>query len=229
MILIENLSFRWRSDEAPTLEIPSFAIERGEKVLLRGPSGSGKTTLLNILGGVLTPDAGKVTVDDVETSALSAAARDRFRADRIGYIFQMFNLLPYLSMGENVALPCRFSASRRARAGNVTAEANRLLSRMGLGGAAAGRAVSDLSVGQQQRVAAARAMIGAPALVIADEPTSAMDVQARDAFLSLLTEEADRASATLLFVSHDPSIGVWFDRSVELSDINRATAADAER
>ena len=182
----------------------------------------------NLLGGVVIPEAGTVSVGGVDIAALPAARRDAFRADRVGFIFQMFNLVPYLSLLDNAALPCRFSAARRERAeasgGSVETEAARLLSRMGLDIAAlGGRPVTELSVGQQQRVAAARALIGAPGLVVADEPTSALDADVRRIFLDLLFAEVAAAGSTLLFVSHDAALEAAFDRVVTLSDVNRAT------
>ena len=196
-------------------------------MFLEGPSGSGKTTLLNLLGGVAVPEKGSVRVDGTDLAQLASSARDRFRAEHIGFIFQMFNLVPYLSVEDNVVLPCRFSAARRERASDqphgLVGEAARLVSAMGLDLAEiGGRAVSALSVGQQQRVAAARALIGTPGLVIADEPTSALDTDSRTAFLDLLFKETTAIGATLVFVSHDRSLSGSFDRSVSLGDINRA-------
>lgn len=226
---VRDLRFAWARGAAPVLDIPELTIDPGERVFLRGPSGSGKTTLLNLLGGVSTPDAGTIRIDDTDLTAISGGARDRFRADRIGFVFQLFNLVPYLGLIENVALPCRFSPRRRASAvaaGGIEAEAKRLLARMGLDPGDVGRrAVSTLSVGQQQRVAAARALIGAPALIIADEPTSALDADVAAAFLELVLEEAGRAGATVLFVSHDDRLQGAFDRSIALAEVNRASVA----
>lgn len=230
MIRITDVTFRWRTGAEPVLDISSFEVASGERVFLKGPSGSGKTTLLNLLGGVVAPETGTVSVGGIDIAALPAARRDAFRADHIGFIFQMFNLVPYLSLLDNAALPCRFSAARRARAeaagGSAEAEADRLLSRMGLDvPALGGRPVTELSVGQQQRVAAARALIGAPGLIVADEPTSALDADARRTFLDLLFAEVAAAGSTLLFVSHDTALEAGFDRAVALSEINRAAGA----
>jgi putative ABC transport system ATP-binding protein len=161
---------------------------------------------------------------DQDLSTLSSASRDRMRADHLGVIFQMFNLVPYLSVIGNVTLPLKFSAARRkAVAGAPDDEARRLLGRLGLTDRRLlERRVSDLSVGQQQRVAAARAVIGGPEIVIADEPTSALDSEVRDRFIALLSEETARTGAALLFVSHDASLAGLFDRAVDLADINRA-------
>lgn len=226
-IQIENLSFRWRRGDPPVLDIPRFLASKGERLFLRGPSGAGKTTLLNLIGGVATADAGRIVVMGQDLAALPRGRRDRFRADRIGFVFQMFNLAPYLSLIENVTLPCRFSPARRKRAlrqaDSLEAEATRLLTRMRLEvDVLRRRPVATLSQGQQQRVAAARALIGRPSLIVADEPTSAIDDDARDAYLDLLFQEVAAAEATLVFVSHDRRIGDRFDRVVELGDINRA-------
>lgn len=225
-VAIRDLSYAWSETSPPVLRIDQLDIERGKRVFIEGPSGSGKTTLLSLLGAVVIPGSGSITVMDQAPAALSPAARDRFRADFIGFIFQMFNLIPYLSMLENTLLPCYFSSRRRGRAAPddrpLEEEAERLLSRLGLGGSDSHRPVTGLSVGQQQRVAAARALIGAPEIVIADEPTSSLDADARTGFLELLFEECQRAAATLIFVSHDRSLGTLFDRRVSLPDINRA-------
>ena len=233
LIELSDVRFRWPA-AAPTLDIPSLAVAAGERLFIRGPSGGGKTTLLHLLGGFTRPDHGQARVLGTDFASLGGAARDAFRADNIGVIFQMFNLVPYLSLVENVALPCLFSAARRARAiergGDVASEARRLLAAMHLDPAALeGRSVVELSTGQQQRVAVARALIGAPPLVLADEPTSALDPVARDAFLDLLIGEVRASGATLVLVSHDSALEAGFDRVLALDDINRAaTAAPAD-
>ena len=213
------------------LDIESFKLGRREKVLLSGPSGSGKSTLLALLSGVAQASSGRIEVLGSPFSEWSAAKRDAFRAERLGVIFQMFNLLPYLSVLDNVLLPCRFSKVRREQAqkdaGDENTAARALLARLGLTDEVLiAKPVRKLSVGQQQRVAAARALIGGPQLIIADEPTSALDWDARDAFLTLLTDECTRREATLLFVSHDRTLGGHFDRTVELGVINRAASRE---
>lgn len=223
---VRDLVFGWRRGLV-TLDIPRFEVGRGEKVFLRGPSGSGKSTLLGLICGVLTPRQGGVAVLGRDLAGLSGAKRDELRAAHLGVIFQMFNLLPFLSVVGNVLLPCQFSPERRRRAaqaaGSAVEEAHRLLARLGLGDPRwRGVSVRELSVGQQQRVAAARALIGAPALVIADEPTSSLDADAPDAFLGLLIEESARNGSSLLFVSHDASLAPRFDRALDLSAVNRA-------
>jgi len=227
LIELNQLGFAWPG-QPPLLDIPTFRLERGESVFLKGPSGSGKTTLLGLLGGVQKPDRGSVRVLGQELTELSFAARDRFRVEHTGYIFQQFNLLPFLSVRENVELPCRFSRLRAERArqrhGSVDQAATHLLAHLGLGDAQLlERRADSLSIGQQQRVAAARALIGQPELVIADEPTSALDTDAREAFIRLLFAECREAGASLLFVSHDQSLAPLFDRHLSLSELNRAS------
>jgi putative ABC transport system ATP-binding protein len=171
---------------------------------------------------VVLPQRGSLRVLGTEVPRLAGAARDAFRADHFGIIFQMFNLVPYLSVIENVTLPCRFSARRRRQVearGGAEREARRLLEDLDLAvEAQAPGAVARLSVGQQQRVAAARALIGRPEIVLADEPTSALDADRREAFLRLLFRECDAERATLLFVSHDRSLKGLFDWSLALGD-----------
>jgi putative ABC transport system ATP-binding protein len=194
----------------------------GESVFLHGPSGCGKSTLLGLLAGVLVPSAGQVTLMGQPWSALGGAARDRLRADHVGYIFQQFNLLPYLSVLDNVRLPCRFSARRAQRAGDAAATARALLAQVGLAEDHWTRRADELSVGQQQRVAAARALIGTPELVIADEPTSALDAALRDGFMTVLLAQCRTAGSTLVFVSHDERLATHFDRRLSLPAINTA-------
>lgn len=196
-------------------------------MFLAGPSGSGKSTLLALIAGIHRTTEGQIAVLGADLTSLSSSARDRLRADQLGVIFQMFNLLPYLSVLENVTLPCRFSAARRARAiaatGSVAAEARRLLAHLGMDEPGlAGRPAAELSVGQQQRVAAARALIGGPDLIIADEPTSALDTDRRLDFIDLLCRECASLGAALLFVSHDRTLAGHFDRVAELPALNRA-------
>jgi putative ABC transport system ATP-binding protein len=177
------------------------------------------------LAGVLLPRTGDLRILGQSLPQLSGAARDRFRADHIGLIFQQFNLIPYLSVLDNVLLPCRFSARRRERAGAPKAAAERLLAHLDLDAALWHRAATALSVGQQQRVAAARALIGAPELLIADEPTSALDAERQTAFLDLLTRECAATGAALVFVSHDHRLAGRFSRTLALDEINRVGVA----
>lgn len=228
IVQAQDLEFRWRRHGVNVLTIDALEIAVGERVFIEGPSGSGKTTLLNLLAGVLKPTAGRILVLGEDLAALSNRQRDRFRSDHIGFVFQSFNLVPYLSLMENVLLACRFSPRRRERIAAAGAtpdeEAKRLLLQLGLGDQAlAMRGVSQLSTGQQQRVAVARALIGQPELIICDEPTSALDADARDVFLALLRAETEAAGAALIFVSHDRALASGFDRTITLSTINGGT------
>ena len=205
------------------LAIDALRIARGETVFLHGSSGSGKTTLLGLLAGVLRASSGSVKVLDKDFTTMSSAARDSFRATHLGYVFQMFNLIPYLSVQENILLPCRLDSTRRARVGaNSLPDAAREMAEQLDIAQYLQKPVTQLSVGQQQRVAAARALIGHPEVVIADEPTSALDTDRREQFLKLLFASCDKAGATLVFVSHDLTLQPLFTRTVELSSINTA-------
>jgi putative ABC transport system ATP-binding protein len=219
-IELDQVKFAWPGGPA-LLNISRLDIARGERVFLRGPSGSGKSTLLALIGGVLAPDAGTVRVLGEPLHEMPPAARDRFRGEHVGFVFQMFNLIPYLSVRENVLLSLRFSPRRAARVPDREAEATRLLAALGLEDPALlRRPVTQLSVGQQQRVAAARALLGRPGIVVADEPTSALDHEARQGFLRLLLDECAAHGITLLFVSHDPTLGAHFDRQLSLAELN---------
>ncbi|MEP6590594.1 MAG: ABC transporter ATP-binding protein [Gemmatimonadota bacterium] len=216
----EDLGFAYRAGRE-VLSLEPLRVERGERLFLHGPSGSGKTTLLSIIAGVLTPTQGSVRVLGQDLGALSGAARDAFRGVHVGYLFQLFNLIPYLSVVENITLPCRLHAARMQRLQGESPEASaaRIAERLEIGGLLM-QPVTELSVGQQQRVAAARALIGAPELIIADEPTSALDADLRDRFVELLFEQVKEAGSTLLFVSHDLSLGARFDRVASLRALN---------
>lgn len=187
-------------------------------MLLTGASGSGKSTLLSLICGVVSAQAGRVEVLGHDLAGMTGAARDRLRAAHFGIVFQMFNLLPYLSAVDNVLLPLSFAPGRRQRASPADVTARAILARLGVA-EIADEAAGNLSVGQQQRVAAARALIGSPEIVVADEPTSALDRDSQDAFLDLLFDEVGRAGAALLMVSHDRGLRSRFDRVVPLAEI----------
>ena len=221
MINIKQLSFKWQKQQInPTLTIASLNIAKGEHVFLYGPSGCGKSTFLSLLAGINRPTSGKLSIFDCELSQLSNSKRDAFRADHLGYIFQNFNLLPYLSPIENVTLGCQFSKQRQKKAlafsPTLQLEAQRLLIALDLDEQFHQQDVASLSIGQQQRVAAARAFIGSPELIIADEPTSALDANNRQAFIKLLFAQAQAANSTLVFVSHDESLQPLFSRNIDL-------------
>jgi putative ABC transport system ATP-binding protein len=226
-VSIEKLLFSW-SGQQPTLDIPAWQIKQGETVLLRGPSGSGKSTLLSLLAGINTPQSGSLSLFETAFSSLSGRQRDRYRADNIGYIFQQFNLLPYLSALDNALLACQFSKKRQqriAKQGNTAeATATEMLKRLGLSLEQIEQPANTLSVGQQQRVAAARALLGAPKLLIADEPTSALDAEHRDTFIQLLLELSRQNNTTVIFVTHDAALSSYFDKHVELNELNQAGA-----
>lgn len=231
VVAVNNLSFSWRKGAEPVLEVEELSVNRGEHLFLMGPSGSGKSTLLGLLAGVTTPQLGTVNILGKRIDRLGGAERDRFRADHIGYIFQMFNLIPYLTVVENVTLPCHFSQARKNRAlrssPSIRDEALRLLGHLNMVDPHLLQSpVMELSVGQQQRVAAARAIIGSPELIIGDEPTSSLDASHREAFIRLLFEECNRSGSTLVFVSHDTSLAQLFERSISLVEINSAGSAE---
>jgi len=201
-------------------------------LVLTGPSGTGKSTLLNLICGVVSADEGAVEVLGTDLGSLSRGGRDRFRAEHVGVVFQMFNLVPYLSIIDNVLLPLRFAperARRTRRSGGEEAEARRLLAALALDPALHPRPVTELSVGQQQRVAAARALVGGPELLIADEPTSALDQDRQAAFLSLLFGELERIGATLIMVSHDIRLATQFDEVVRLDAVATVSDGAGER
>jgi len=224
LLSLNKLKFRWKKSQPLILDIDKISIPKGQKVFIKGSSGSGKTTLLNLIAGVITPEAGSIEISGTNVAGLSGMQRDRFRADYIGFIFQLFNLIPYLSVLENVTLALKFSKERHKRLQHTAeVEAKDLLNRLGLNNELIKRKVTDLSIGQQQRVAAARALIGNPPLVVADEPTSALDADTRESFISLLFDACDTHDMTLLFVSHDASLEKLFDKSLALKDINKVT------
>jgi putative ABC transport system ATP-binding protein len=228
-IELDQVEFGWNPTQ-PMLTIPTWRVMSGERIFLQGASGSGKSTLLGLIGGVLVPQRGRVRVLGQNLIALSSSERDRFRAEHIGFIFQMFNLIPYLSVHANVLLSLNFSRTRRDRLAGLAAEreVDRLLDALGLSDPALHRRrVTELSIGQQQRVAAARALLGRPPLLIADEPTSSLDADARTDFLKLLMNECAAHGTTLLFVSHDAALGSLFDRTVTLSSLSSMQARAA--
>ena len=222
IINLKNVRFRWPEQEEDMLYLPELIVKKGKHLFIKGPSGSGKTTLLNLLTGINLPNFGSISVLGTPLEALSSTRRDQFRADHLGVIFQQFNLLPYLSLLENVQLPCGFSQRKKANAGNIQETALRLLAHLGISKALLDKPVSKLSVGQQQRTAVARALIGNPEIVIADEPTSALDSDNRDRFLELLFQETEAQQSTLIFVSHDQHIARQFNQVIDLTEINQA-------
>lgn len=229
VLQVDGLRFAWPGSREDCLDIPAFAVAAGDTVFVHGPSGCGKSSLLALAAGVLLPQHGRVLLCGRDWQQLGRAARDHWRVDHVGIVFQQFNLLPYLSVLDNVLLPCRFSAQRQRAAarqgGSARAQAGHWLAAMGLDASLWSRQPGQLSVGQQQRVAAARALVGMPSLVIADEPTSALDEDRRDAFVDLLLTACADAGSALLFVSHDRRLAPRFQRQVALPELNRAARA----
>ena len=232
LIELTEIRFCWPQSDQPVIDLQKLDFHSAEHVFIQGASGSGKSTLLNIIGGVLPVQEGTVQVLGHNISQLRAAHRDKLRADHIGFIFQQFNLIPYLSILENVVLPCHFSCIRSQRSikrsGSVESEARYLLSHLYTdSGLDLHQRVTDLSVGQQQRVAAARALMGQPELIIADEPTSSLDIESRQVFMDLLFNEVKNSDSTLLFVSHDPAHQALFHHCIDMDLINHRNGAIA--
>lgn len=221
-IEIAGVEFRYSRGPA-VLSIDRLSVASGERLFIYGPSGSGKSTLLSLIAGILRPQQGSVTVLGHDLMSLSQQRRDRLRGASIGYIFQMFNLLPFLTARENIELAARLHTGRAARLNRtpLSKAVSQLGEQLGIQ-SVLDRTAAELSVGQQQRVAAARALIGAPPLLIADEPTSALDAEHRDAFVQLLFAHAQQSSMTILFVSHDLALADRFDRCLRLNEINKA-------
>lgn len=223
----KDVRFGWAGRAAFSLAVETFALAAGSTLLLLGESGSGKSTLLSLICGTITPKAGRITVAGNDLTALTGPSRDRFRAEQIGVIFQQFNLLPFGSVADNICLPLRFAPKRRKRAGNARAEVAALLAALNLPQGIQTAKARNLSIGQQQRVAVARALIGQPPLIIADEPTSALDADTQAAFLDLLFTQISANGQSLLMVSHDARLADRFDSSVrmeDIADIQRPTA-----
>jgi putative ABC transport system ATP-binding protein len=223
---LSDVAYAWPGTAAFELFVDDFIVTAGERLLIMGPSGCGKSTLLSLICGIVHPQAGRIEVAGMDIARLRGGACDRFRADHFGLIFQMFNLLPYGNSLDNVLLPLSFSPKRRERAqqdGPAAGEAARLLGRLGLATNLQGRKAASLSVGQQQRVAVARALIGRPDIIMADEPTSALDRDSQAEFLALLFDESSRVGATLVMVSHDEALATHFDRTVQFDAIAKRT------
>ena len=223
LIEMKELSFTYPQQKKATLDIADFSVSKGEELFLHGPSGTGKTTLLEILSGVIKPTAGELKILGQDFMQLNDRQRDAFRAEHMGYIFQNFNLIPYLTVAENIELPLHLSPARKKRVGNIDLNLviHALCGNLGIADILP-KKVMELSVGQQQRVAVARALLGKPSLLLADEPTSALDTDHRERFLKLMFELAELYDTTVVFVSHDRTIQHLFSRAVSLAAINKA-------
>ena len=221
-LTISDMVFRFTAKkDSFRLAIASLSLAAAGRAALVGPSGSGKSTLLGLISGVLTPECGQIDVLGQSLTSLSAKQRDKFRADNLGIIFQQFNLLPYLSVLDNVILALEFSKFKTLTPAAKTARACHFLDALDIDVAKmADQKVAQLSVGQQQRVAAARAFVSAPKLIIADEPTSALDAERQGAFLELLFSQQKNTAAALLMVTHDPRIACQFERVIDLQQVS---------
>jgi ABC-type lipoprotein export system ATPase subunit len=222
MLLVENIKKVYREpngERLPILDIPRLELGAGEQVVIRGQSGGGKTTLLNVIAGLATPDAGKIVIQTIDVTRLPEAARDRFRARHIGFVFQTFNLLAGFTALENVLLGMTFTGQR-----NDPKRATELLGRVGLGHRLSHKPAA-LSVGEQQRVAVARALVNRPVLLLADEPTANIDPAHQQHVIDLLREVCRGENVAMLLVTHAPEVAGQFERVENLENLNRVMAA----
>lgn len=225
---LQTVKFKYRHSPGLIVNIEKWQLLAGETAFIYGPSGSGKSTLLNLLAGLLVPTQGSVKVIGADISQFKGARRDRFRAQHIGVIFQQFNLIPWLTVQDNITAAYYFSAKRNFSKAELAKRITEVVGRLGLSSKYLGRQTKDLSIGQQQRVAIARALINQPELIIADEPTSALDVEARDDFMHLLMDSVAEYSSTLIFVSHDKALAKNFKNIVDLKRLNLAVKAGGD-
>lgn len=217
LLSIKDLRFHYPGDSKVVLDIPQWSVNTGEQVFLHGPSGAGKSTFLKLLAGLLVPTGGSITMLGQPLQSLRSGQRDKWRARHIGFVFQQFNLIPYLSGRENIHLAAHFGGE-----GDIDTAATALLTSLGLDEKLNRKPAAELSIGQQQRVAIARALINQPELLIVDEPTSALDTKNRDVFMALLREQLDENSTALVFVSHDLSLAHGMSRVESLEELNQA-------
>lgn len=218
-VKIKDLYFSYPG-KTPTyqLTIPEWRVVKGDRIFLKGTSGSGKSTLLNLLSGILVATHGVIEILGQDLCMLSARQRDRFRAAHIGIVFQQFNLVPYLSVYDNIRLAAYFGRKKQTGLDLIV---KRLFTVLDLDDTLIARQAAGLSVGQQQRVAIARALVNAPEILIVDEPTSALDNDLRDAFMKILLDICSIHQSTLIFVSHDAALTHYFHTIVNLSEISQ--------
>lgn len=214
LVDLKGLKFAW-TEHDPLIDLASWQVQAGEQLLISGPSGCGKSTLLALIAGLMTAPEGDVSLLGHRLGRMPAAARDRLRADHMGVIFQQFNLIPYLSALDNMVLACRLSSRRSAKFSSLAAmrqAAMTMSNKLDLEPSAMRRSVTRLSIGQQQRVAAVRALLGGPELVLADEPSSALDAKRELQLIELLTRQCRKQGTALILVSHHQALEGHFDR-----------------
>tara|TARA_R110002095_G_scaffold127999_3_gene110932 strand:- start:2261 stop:2935 length:675 start_codon:yes stop_codon:yes gene_type:complete len=220
-LLLENVKKSYREPDGsilPILDIKRFELQEREQVALIGESGSGKSTLLNVISGITAADSGKVTIAGTEIASMAEVVRDRFRAERIGFVFQTFNLLPAFSALENVLLGMSFSRKKPSRD-----RAKELLALVGLEHRLHHHP-KQMSVGEQQRVAVARALANQPKLLLADEPTANVDLANQETVLHLLRDACAQHQISMLLVTHSQEVARQFERVETLSDFNQVHA-----
>lgn len=218
--MLKTLGLEYHYQYGKKIVFPEIEVDRGRRLLISGFSGCGKTTLLSLIAGALKLQVGEIIFGENEYSKMSSLQLDKFRADHIGYIFQTLNLIPFLSVSENIALGVKFSKSRKSVVSNLNQEVVRLINSLGLGKEILNTPINRLSVGQQQRVAVARALLGKPDLILADEPTSALDTGTTKKFLNEMMDTFDSTRQAIIMVSHDASIAPYFDTVIDLNNHN---------
>ena len=224
-IEVSGLSFSYNQQNSdPVMEISHWQVEMGQRIFLHGRSGSGKSTLLNLLCGTLSPDKGDIKLIGEPFSALSSRKRDKFRAKHIGVVFQQFNLIPYLSVLENIEVAMHFAKNKAEEKQQQIVE---VFDQLKLDPDLLNRRADQLSVGQQQRVSIARALINSPEILIADEPTSALDAYAQAGFMDLLIESTQKTGCTLLFVSHDHRLAEFFEKRIDITELKQASGGQS--
>lgn len=216
-----DINYTWPGTSSPVLDIKEFSLERGERLFLYGASGSGKSTLLSLIAGLLPSSLGVIEVLGRDLSKMGDRAKDRFRAQHIGFVFQQFNLIPYLDVESNIGLAANLAGLSKQETKRRTAA---LLDALLIDSRFLNQRADKLSIGQQQRVAVARALVNEPEILIADEPTSSLDEEAKDEFIGLMLRTQQRTGASVIFVSHDRSLIKHFDRTQSMTDINRVLA-----
>lgn len=217
---LRQIEFAWPNQTKPLFVIPELSLQQGQTLFIGGPSGSGKSSLLSLIAGIQLPRKGSCQVLGTSLKQLSSSERDRFRGEYLGLIFQQFNLLPFLTVEENIELPSKLFASRLQKStqlfGSVKRHIDTLCTALHLQPSLRRRQARLLSVGEQQRVAAARALLGCPALIVADEPTSALDEDNKLDFLNLLLSTASAQNTSVVTVSHDMRIASNFDHVFQM-------------